>query len=561
MANGLGAGPSAIVTPDVNQLIGRPDIVVEPRSTAMLTDAFRQGFITSDDILERIGERSRMKKKVDIEQSKQTLAELQDPKLVQARRNQQLAAGAQAEGALANAPLAQKAKEAELKAAIFDAQAKPGGFDAMQDALTKAGFPVSVDVNTGLTDTNKAEIQKRFAALTQYTIRKSDAESRVKGIETKFFPTEQSTPEGGKVKGQLEKLYHNGQEISSDQLKTWVHEAETFRKLPFSSYYSLQPGQVATAPLPAPTVTPNIEMRGPAVAPAPTPVAAPVATAAPAGSRYAGTYATAAAPVVAPTPAPAPTPVVTPVPTPAPAPAPAPVATPAQPAVPTGMSFVTGTEAPPNVRPLQENTVQAQLGDRAEIKGAAAARAAYVPAEPIIRSINPDGTYAPNIKDKRFNDFALIIAYAKVSDPGSVVREGETDRLRDAQDFIGRFGGGIPEIGNVLLKRQIFSPTGRSTIRDLLNASVSQLQENQHKIVADFANQAQQTGLNPVLSVGADRYNDLTATGWKLGEPYTPKKTVGIGTTPEGQAPGQIFTAPNSTKKLVKVGPGQYRVQ
>lgn len=553
MANGLGAGPSAIVTPDVNQLIGRPDIVVEPRSTAMLTDAFRQGFITADDIMERVGERSRLKKKVDIEQSKQALAELQDPELVQARRNQQLAAGAQAEGALANAPLAQKAKEAELKAAIFDAQAKPGGFDAMQDALTKAGFPVSVDVNTGLTDTNKAEIQKRFAALTQYTIRKSDAESRVKGIETKFFPTEQSTPEGGKVKGQLEKLYHNGQEISSDQLKTWVHEAETFRKLPFSSYYSLQPGQVATAPLPAPTVTPNIEMRGPTVAPAPTPVAAPVVAPAPAGSRFAGTYATAAAPVpvpaVAPAPAAAPAPAVAPTPTP----------TPAQPAVPTGMSFVTGTEAPPNVRPLQENTMSGQLSDRPEIKNAAAARSAYAPVSPILDSINPDGTYKPNIEDKRLNDFALIVSYAKIIDPNSVVREGEVDRLRDAQDFVAKYFHSFPEAANVLFKRQFFSPVGRRTIQGLLEVSRHGHQESQRKIVADFANQAQQNNLNVPLAVGPDRYADLVGAGWKQGQPYTPK--AGVVGPQAGATSGEVFTAPNSTKKLVKVGPGQYRVQ
>lgn len=581
MANGLGAGPSAIVTPDVNQLIGRPDIVVEPRSTAMLTDAFRQGFITADDIMERVGERSRLKKKVDIEQSKQALAELQDPELVQARRNQQLAAGVQAEGALANAPLAQKAKEWELKASIFDAQSKPGGFDAMQNSLTKAGFPVSVDVNTGLTDANKAEIQKRFTSLTQFETRKSEAESRVKGIETKFFPTEKPDPNrpGGKIKEQLEKLYQNGQEISHDQLKSWTQEAEALRKQPFSSYYfsSLQPGQVATAPVAATApaaapVTPNIVMRG-----ALPPVTQSIEQLQAKRAQIAGTVGPAQVSQMSdaevqawqPT-APAPAPVATPVPTPATEVAPAP----AQPAASTGRSFVTGIEEPPNVRPLQENTMQGQVSDRKEIKNAADARTAYAAAAPILKSINADGSYRPNIEDKRFNDFALIVAYAKIVDPGSVVREGETDRLRDAQDFVQKWGHSFPEFANVILKRQVFSPVGRKAIAGLIAVGHDNHQETQRQIVSDFANQAHQSGLNPALAVGADRLSHLTRTGWKLGETYTPKlaeiggpspawlakNDPGMGATATTPQSGKVFTAPNTTKKLQQIAPGRYKL-
>lgn len=232
---------------------GRP--VVTPQATEQLADAFRKGFVTSDEIMERASERTRAKQELELVTAQQGIAEATDPALIQARRNQQLAQGAAAGTALTLAPLAEQAKTAELKAAIFDAQAKPGGFDLMQTALSKAGFPVSVDPNVGLTDANKNEIIKRFSALQTYTLKRADAEDRVKNTETKFFPTEQKLPDGSTTKGQLQKLFRNGQEITSDEFKNTVTEAEALKRTPFSTWYSLQatqPGQVVAPVAPQP---------------------------------------------------------------------------------------------------------------------------------------------------------------------------------------------------------------------------------------------------------------------------------------------------------------------
>lgn len=231
---------------------GRP--VVTPQATEQLADAFRKGFVTADDIMERVSERTKAKQELELLTTQQGIADATNPGLIQAKRNQQLAAGAQAGSALALNPLAEQAKTAELKAAIFDAQAKPGGFDLMQTALSKAGFPVSVDPNAGLTDANKNEIIKRFSALQTYTLKRADAEDRVKNTETKFFPTEQKLPDGSTTKGQLQKLFRNGQEITSDEFKNWATEAEALKRTPFSQWYSLQatqPGQVVAPIAPA----------------------------------------------------------------------------------------------------------------------------------------------------------------------------------------------------------------------------------------------------------------------------------------------------------------------
>lgn len=243
---------------DPSSLIGRADRnLVTPAGTAALTDAFRQGFVTTDDIVERLSERTKKKKELDLQLTNEALS----PQAIQTRQLQQQAAGAAASGAVANAPLVQQAKEAELKAAIFDAQSKPGGFDSMQQALVKAGFPVAIDTKTGLTDSNKSEIQKRFAALVDYTQRRSDAEEKIKNTDTKFFPTEQVLADGTKTSGQVQKLFYQGQEISSDQFKSWAQQADSLRKTPFSSFYNLKSGEAIVSPAPtapAPVIQPTV---------------------------------------------------------------------------------------------------------------------------------------------------------------------------------------------------------------------------------------------------------------------------------------------------------------
>lgn len=247
---------------NVSDIIG-PDRgpIITPAGTEALTEAFHKGFINADDIIERVSERTKAKKKLDLQLTNEALS----PEAISARKSQQQLAGSQAQSSLALAPLAQQAKESELKAAIFDAQAKPGGYDAMQQALIKAGFPVTLDPNNGLTNDNKSEIEKRFAALVEYTQKRAEADERVKNTESKFFPTEQTGPTGVKTTGQLQKLFHNGQEVTSDQFKSWAQESEALKRTPFSAYYSLkslQPGKAVASPVQpaAPVAQPQIQI-------------------------------------------------------------------------------------------------------------------------------------------------------------------------------------------------------------------------------------------------------------------------------------------------------------
>lgn len=73
-------------------LIGPATPVVEPRAVAALSDAFRSGFITADDIMQRAGEVGQLKKKAEI----QMLQEQTSPEAVAARTAQRDLSAAQA---------------------------------------------------------------------------------------------------------------------------------------------------------------------------------------------------------------------------------------------------------------------------------------------------------------------------------------------------------------------------------------------------------------------------------------------------------------------------------
>lgn len=73
-------------------LIGNATPVVEPRAVSALTDAFRSGAVTAQDIIDRAGELGKMKKKAEL----QILKEHLSPEAVAARQAATQAAGAQA---------------------------------------------------------------------------------------------------------------------------------------------------------------------------------------------------------------------------------------------------------------------------------------------------------------------------------------------------------------------------------------------------------------------------------------------------------------------------------
>lgn len=89
-------------------LIGQADpSIVAPRAVSVLSDAFRSGQITANDIHDRVSERAKAKEKMEIVMANRATAEAEDPALQEARRQQMLAAGAQGQlaGAQANAAM------------------------------------------------------------------------------------------------------------------------------------------------------------------------------------------------------------------------------------------------------------------------------------------------------------------------------------------------------------------------------------------------------------------------------------------------------------------------
>ena len=73
-------------------LIGQSAPVVEPRAVSALSEAFRSGFVTADDIMQRAGQTGKLREKAEI----QMLSEQTSPEAIAARAAQREAAAAQA---------------------------------------------------------------------------------------------------------------------------------------------------------------------------------------------------------------------------------------------------------------------------------------------------------------------------------------------------------------------------------------------------------------------------------------------------------------------------------
>jgi len=172
---GIGATQPGVITPNVSQLIGKPEDVVSPSAVSLLGDAFRKGIITSEDIMDRVGSVAQAKNKATI----MAAQEYTDPQAVEARKIAQQAANARAKAqereslaAVQYAPLheqADKAKtiraiqndetlgESEKIAAIFGLAAEPL-------PKTPEGF---VDVNAAKTTASDIRQWSSFLQQTQ----------------------------------------------------------------------------------------------------------------------------------------------------------------------------------------------------------------------------------------------------------------------------------------------------------------------------------------------------------------------------------------------------------
>lgn len=254
---GPGTATSQPLQVDTSSLVGRgadPNIV-SPAATTALTDAFHRGFITADDIQERLSQRTKEKQALDLEQT-------------QAARK--------------NVGITQKADEETKKAAILDAQLKPGDYGLMNKALSLEGFSVRTNPE-GVTDEDRTEIGKRYGALLELKRRQTESASRVKDTEIKPVDVLTKDAAGNEVKGQVIRRLFQGKEISPKQFDSWAQEDAVLRHTSLPQFYQLFSTQGKTVSNPVVATPPAAPVAAPAPAPAalPTPEAIAAANAAP----------------------------------------------------------------------------------------------------------------------------------------------------------------------------------------------------------------------------------------------------------------------------------------
>lgn len=162
---------------DPSSIVSKADpSVVSPSAVAALTDAFRNGFVTADDIVARVGELGKAKKKVQL----QAATEATSPEAVAARQAQTQLAGAQATAAL---PLVQPG--ADIAATQMEQQAAyqkyPAAmfFDQYAPAL---GLEVPLDANGKPDYARKAEIGSQLAV---WLTDKERSKQELANIDTK----------------------------------------------------------------------------------------------------------------------------------------------------------------------------------------------------------------------------------------------------------------------------------------------------------------------------------------------------------------------------------------
>lgn len=208
---------------DPSSLIGRPDTeVVGPKATAALIEAYRSGVITADDILSRVGKLGQTKKKADL----MALEEAISPEAQQSRALARQAQDVGNRQTVNNAQLAGQARETELQAAIFKAQAAPGNYEAKLDAITKAGINIPINLAAGLTDENRRMIDSEFADLAEYTTQQQLADQYVKGAKE---TTLKHVGPRGEVTEEIIMLSPDRQQIPLDKFK----QAFQYRQTPY----------------------------------------------------------------------------------------------------------------------------------------------------------------------------------------------------------------------------------------------------------------------------------------------------------------------------------------
>ena len=221
-----------------SDLIGRA--VVEPRAVENLANAFRSGFITADDIIQRSGESAQLKQKAEV----QLLSEQVSPEAIAARAAQRDAAAAQAglqsATAAAQTPLA--APAGQLAATQLEEQAavqKYGpGVEYFKTLAPEAGVAAPVT----------AEGQPDYAKRAQLGLQLFEWKQTRERAKERLTPAHwEKSPNGN----QLFK-FNKGGELITPQLE------QSLATQAVSGFAQVAPGTTATASTSAPAAQPTI---------------------------------------------------------------------------------------------------------------------------------------------------------------------------------------------------------------------------------------------------------------------------------------------------------------
>lgn len=163
------ATPQRLGTIDPSSLIGQAETIVEPRAVAALTDAFRQGVVSSDDIVSRIGQLGTSKKKAEIMQAQEAVS----PEAQLLRQRQTEAGTAQAQAATVKAGRAMVIEQYPA-IAYFDKLAPAAGIEA---PTLPDGSP------------DYQQMEKIGAQLAVHQAQRAEAQAKLDNIEDIQFGT------------------------------------------------------------------------------------------------------------------------------------------------------------------------------------------------------------------------------------------------------------------------------------------------------------------------------------------------------------------------------------
>jgi hypothetical protein len=517
--------PASLVTP--------ASPVVTPSSVAALSDAFRNGIITADDILNRAGELGRAKRKAEIAVAGaqgQVATEAVSPEAI-AGRSAELAAHTQLAQETAS-PEAVQARRTALTAASANAELQQAsathGPEAIQAFFKYAPLVQGYDGPPKRADGSLDWdlIGKEGANLDRQATVKAQASLR--GAEAKRLSEKDET-----TGATYERIFNAlGEDITNPDVRAAHTRAAT---APFS-FLSIKPGAVAPSAPSAPAAS------------APAPTAPAPAPASPPQTLY-GTDAQAAAdaaeraaqgqgqPQIAPSPA------VTPMAS----------ATPAQPAVapraPVPAQKPEISLAPPHAvgEFVPGRGIVTGAGPTMASKGASELRG-EIARNPVIQEVqkalpqygqlqqSERELSNPNFQPDRIFDLRLAFNYFKSLHPETRVTE---QNFKELEKFTKIYANDIPQTlknsFNVLTRQQYLDPMARQAVLRETRAALQGQVDAARPVLESYATLADQSGI-PREAVLTKEWQDLLNT--QMVKPGQPGQPAASNNTPVMQIQG-----------------------